>query len=128
MPQRYESGEKETDNTSGPCHKHGQHPGPDGEHSAVGMEERTQEDIVRCDMCQDEVEEGDRYRLHLQEQHNVSMEDVEILFNMSLGEMVQGEMIPCDVCEEIVEDGDEYRNHLVEEHNSSFEEVEQLYD
>ena len=37
------------------------------------QEPEDMEENVKCDLCQEEVEEGDNYRLHLVDKHNVTM-------------------------------------------------------
>ena len=39
---------------------------------------------VKCDLCQEEVEEGDNYRLHLVDKHNVTMEEVEAMADAAM--------------------------------------------
>ena len=39
---------------------------------------------VECDLCQEEVEEGDKYRLHLVDKHNVTMEEVEAMADAAM--------------------------------------------
>ena len=42
------------------------------------------EENVKCDLCQEEVEEGDNYRLHLVDKHNVTMEEVEAMADAAM--------------------------------------------
>ena len=43
-----------------------------------------EEENVECDLCQEEVEEGDKYRLHLVDKHNVTMEEVEAMADAAM--------------------------------------------
>ena len=40
-------------------------------------EDGSTEDLVTCTVCELDVEEGDGYRIHLKDIHNISMEDIE---------------------------------------------------
>ena len=42
------------------------------------------EENVKCDLCQEEVEEGDNYKLHLVQEHNISMEDLEAMADAAM--------------------------------------------
>ena len=42
------------------------------------------EENVKCDLCQEEVEEGDNYRLHLVDKRNVTMEEVEAMADAAM--------------------------------------------
>ena len=40
-------------------------------------EDGSTEELVTCTVCELDVEEGDGYRIHLKDIHNISMEDIE---------------------------------------------------
>ena len=42
------------------------------------------EESVKCDLCGDEVEEGDKYRLHLVDKHRITMENVEAMADAAM--------------------------------------------
>ena len=43
------------------------------------QEPEDMEENVECDLCPEEVEEGDKYRLHLVDKHNITMKEVEAM-------------------------------------------------
>ena len=48
------------------------------------QEPEDMEENVECDLCQEKVEEGDKYRLHLVNKHNVTMEEVEAMADAAM--------------------------------------------
>ena len=46
------------------------------------QEPEDMEENVKCDLCQEE--EGDNYRLHLVDKHNVTMEEVEAMADAAM--------------------------------------------
>ena len=48
------------------------------------LEPENMEENVKFDLCQEEVEEGDKYRLHLVDKHNVTMEEVEAMADAAM--------------------------------------------
>ena len=48
------------------------------------QEPEDMEENVKCDLCQEEVEVGDNYRLHLVNKHNVTMEEVEAMADAAM--------------------------------------------
>ena len=48
------------------------------------QEPEDMEENVKCDLCQEEVEEGDNYRLHFVDKQNVTMEEVEAMADAAM--------------------------------------------
>ena len=61
-------------------------------------------EVGGCALCKDRVVEGDPYRLHLQEEHNTTLEEI-----FEEGRELGENLVACNYCDEPVEKGDVYR-------------------